>query len=66
MSYGGSIATGNQVAESFADQAYMEDCFMEFFLKCFKVDNFHLWEWFSGRRIVISLKAAVSDNIFMI
>jgi len=44
----------------------MEDCFMEFFLKCFKADNSHLREWFSGRRVVISLKAAVSDNIFMI
>lgn len=58
MSYGGIIATGNQVAESFADKACMEDCFMEFFLKCFKADNSHLREWFSGRRVVISLKAA--------
>ena len=59
MSYGGSIATGNQVAESFGDKAYMEVYFMEFFLKCFKVHNSHLREWFSGRRVVISLKAAV-------
>ena len=66
MSYGGTIATVKHVSESFEDKAYMEDCFMNFFLKCFKADTAHLKEWFSGQRFVISLHAVISHVVFMI
>ena len=60
MRYGDKFATGEDVCESFRDKATMEDCFMEYFLNCFEVDNSHLPEWSSDRFVVIDLDAAVS------